>query len=73
MPSKDLKRAVVLLVSAVKVLLTNCNLFFFITMTLSEAALKKLSKKDFEKLGSELVVSKHVTGMLKERVINMER
>lgn len=71
-------------------------------MTLSEAALKKLSKeeiinqalehqskfdstltgirnklsefkKDFEKLGSELVVSKHVTGMLKERVINMER
>ena len=71
-------------------------------MTLSEAALKKLSKeeiinqalehqskfdstltgirnklsefkKDFEKLGSELVVSKHVIGMLKERVINMER
>ena len=71
-------------------------------MTLSEAALKKLSKeeiinqalehqskfdstltgirnklsefkKDFEKLGSELVVSKHVTGMLKERVTNMER
>ena len=30
-------------------------------------------KKDFEKLGSELAVSKHVIGMLEKRVINMER
>ena len=30
-------------------------------------------KKDFEKLGSELAVSKRVIGMLEKRVINMER
>ena len=36
---------------------------------------KELSefKKDFEKLVSELDVSKHGNGMLEERVINMER
>ena len=30
-------------------------------------------KKDFEKLGSELAVSKRVIGMLEKRVTNMER
>ena len=30
-------------------------------------------KKNFEKLGSELAVSKRVIGMLEKRVINMER
>ena len=30
-------------------------------------------KQDFEKLRSELAVSKHVKGMLEKRVINMER
>ena len=36
---------------------------------------KELSelKTDFEKLGSELAVSKHVNGMLEKRVINTER
>ena len=30
-------------------------------------------KKGFEKLGSELAVSKHINGMLEKRVIDMER
>ena len=36
---------------------------------------KELSelKIDFEKIGSELAVSKHVNGMLEKRVINTER
>ena len=36
---------------------------------------KELSqlKKDFEKLGSELAVSKHVSGMLERGLINIER
>ena len=75
---------------------------FLITIALSKAYLKKLSReevinlavdyqnkfdstlagisdelskleKDFEKLESELAVSKHVNGMLEKRLINMKR